>query len=127
MAFWAYRAGRWDEALRRYRELAEQYPENTEYLAALGLLAARRGDRGEALRISEQFRSMRDPQRESGATLTRAKIAALLGDRAQAVTLLQRAIDLGHNWGHGIWLYNDVDLHALRDYPPFQDFMRPKG
>jgi lipopolysaccharide biosynthesis regulator YciM len=38
--------------MRLYEELAEEDPENTDYLAALGRLAARRGDRDQALRIS---------------------------------------------------------------------------
>ena len=48
-----YRAGQWDEALPLYQGLAEDHPENTAYLAALGRLAARRGQRDLALRISD--------------------------------------------------------------------------
>ncbi len=127
MAFWLYQAERWDDALRLHEELAQEYPENTEYLAVLGRLAARRGDRAEALRISEELRSFRHPLWERNHTLERARIAALLGDREEAMTLLQQAMDLGVQWGHGPWWHRDIDFESLHDYPPFQELIRPKG
>ncbi|UCG85547.1 MAG: tetratricopeptide repeat protein, partial [Gemmatimonadota bacterium] len=125
LAFAFYMARRWDDALRLYEELAEENPENTGHRGMLGQLAARRGDRAEALRVSEELRSLED--RGGGYTLTRARIAALLGDHAEAMTLLQQAIDLGVMWGHGSWLLYDIDIQTLSDYPPFQEFLRPKG
>jgi tetratricopeptide (TPR) repeat protein len=122
-----YRAERWDDALRLYEELAEEDPENTRYLAGLGRLAARRGDREAALRISEELRSFRHRLMERDHTLARARIAALLGDREEALTLLQQAIDQGTHFGHGVWLHVDIDFDPLRDYPPFLEFLRPKG
>jgi tetratricopeptide (TPR) repeat protein len=122
-----YESERWEAALPLIRELAEESPENTENLAALGKLAARRGDRAEALRISEELRSDRPSLHESARTLERARIAALLGDRSEAMTLLQRAIDMGVHFGFGVWVHRDMDLEPLHDYPPFQELMRPKG
>jgi tetratricopeptide (TPR) repeat protein/tRNA A-37 threonylcarbamoyl transferase component Bud32 len=128
LAFWLYIARQWDEAQRVYEELAEEYPENSLYLAWLGKLAVRRGDRAEALRISEELRSVERPDVGGSYTLERANLAALLGDREQAMTLLGQAIERGVNWGYGVWLLYSVDLvDSLRDYPPFQEFLRPKG
>jgi TolB-like protein/tetratricopeptide (TPR) repeat protein len=129
-----YRAERWADAQRLYEQLAEEYPETTAsrrccaaapYLAALGKLAARRGDRAEASRISEELRSLRYPPRETlRLTLERARIAALLGDREEAMTLIQ-LFDQGgmYQW----WRHGDIDFESLRDYPPFQELIRPKG
>jgi len=64
---------------------------------------------------------------ERAHTLDRARIAALLGDREEAVTLLRQAIEQGVNWGHGVWVHRDIDLESLHDYPPFQELLRPKG
>jgi tetratricopeptide (TPR) repeat protein len=137
LAWVLYQAERWGDALGLYEELAEEYPEFTAssripccsaapYLAALGKLAARRGDREEAVRISEKLRSLRYPPLETlSHTLERAKIAALLGDREEAMTFI-RAWDqggLGGRW----WLHHDIDFESLRDYPPFRELMRPKG
>ncbi len=33
----------------------------------------------------------------------------------------------GVNWGYGLWLHRDIDFESLRDYPPFQELLRPKG
>ncbi len=43
------------------------------------------------------------------------------------MTLLQQAIDKAANYGFGVWLHRDMDFESLRDYPPFQEFTRPKG
>jgi tetratricopeptide (TPR) repeat protein len=116
-------AARWDDAMRLYEELAEEDPENTDYLAALGRLAARRGDRDQALRISEELRASWD----SDPLLQRARIAALLGDPEQAMTLLQQSFDLGAAWGRWPVLHSDIDFESLRDDSTFQEFLRPKG
>jgi tetratricopeptide (TPR) repeat protein len=123
-----YEGRRWGDALRIYQELAEEHPESPTYLGALGRLAARRGDREAALRISEKLRLSRYPPATTvRAILERAKIAALLGDRDEAVTLAQavayqtEGVPLGYGWRA------DIDLESLHDYPPFQELMRPNG
>ena len=58
-------------------------------------------------------------------TLWRGRIAALLGDREEAMALLLEAHAQGRPFGWS-W-HRDVDLESLRDYPPFQEFLRPKG
>lgn len=126
-AWLLYQAERWDDAGRLIDDLIGEDPGNTAYLAVRGRLAARRGDREEALRISETLRSLEHPHLETSHILERARIAALLGEREQTMTLLQQAIDGGVNWGHGVWLRRDIDLEPLHDYPPFQEFLRPKG
>ena len=65
-------------------------------------------------------------------TLWRAKIAALLGDRERAVSLLRAAIsqglmplDLAQGLGYAMWLHSDIDFESLRSYPQFQSLIRP--
>jgi len=123
-----YRAERRDEALRVYQELAEEFPQNPTYLGRLGKLAARRGDREEALRVSEQLRQSVVVGWGGGrATVQRAGIAALLGDRDQAVTLLRQVLGVTYSYADVYPPHQDVDLEPLYDYPPFQELMRPKG
>jgi tetratricopeptide (TPR) repeat protein len=119
-----YQAERWDDALQLYEELAEEYPHDLTYLGALGRLAARRGEREEALRISEGLRSARYPPIQAMfAMLERAKIAALLGDREEAMTLTRALGQVEHAFIRRL----DIDFESLRDHPPFQELMRPKG
>ncbi len=125
---WAlYQAERWEDAQGLYEELAEEFPENTWYLAWLGKLAARRGDHEEAMRFSEALRSVEFPQREWWHTNSRAAIAAVLGDREEAMTLLQQVVDQIVPGDYWVLLHQDIDFESLHDYPPFQEFIRPKG
>jgi tetratricopeptide (TPR) repeat protein/tRNA A-37 threonylcarbamoyl transferase component Bud32 len=129
LAWTLYRAERWDDALRLYEELAAEYPENSEYLAGLGKLAARRGDREEALRISDELRALSTSSVLSKRVpLWRARIAALLGNRDEAMTLLRQVMDhMTPTDQVACWLHRDIDFESLHDYPQFQELMRPKG
>jgi tetratricopeptide (TPR) repeat protein len=124
-----YQAERWDEALPRIEALARQHPENSVYLGALGLMAARRGDRALASTISERLRSagLSSPTAQPGTTLLRAQIAAVLGEREEAMTLLQQWIDHGASWDYQRFLHLEFDFQSLHDYPPFQELVRLKG
>ena len=55
----------------------------------------------------------------------RARIAAALGDRQQAVALLQRAFAEGRPFDMDV--HQNMDFESLRDYPPFPDLLKPKG
>jgi serine/threonine protein kinase/tetratricopeptide (TPR) repeat protein len=118
-------AERWPEAEALYRQLADEQPENINLQGRLGTLAARRGERGEAERISRWLQEARQPYLLGVNTLWRARIAALLGDREAAVGLLREAFAQGQRYGP--FYHNDPDLEPLRDYPPFRELLRPKG
>ena len=58
----------------------------------------------------------------------------LLEERGQAITLLRVAIsqglmplDLAQGLGYAMLLHRDIDFESMRDYPPFQELLRPKG
>jgi DNA-binding SARP family transcriptional activator len=130
-----YNAERWDDARRLFEELAEEHPDNTRYIwglgfdpyvGHLGLLAARRGDRAEAERISEELRSSGELMNKYNAFF-RSRIAALLGEREKAMTLLQQDFHLIRAPDHYLVVHRNMDFESLQDYPPFQEFMRPKG
>jgi tetratricopeptide (TPR) repeat protein len=124
-----YLARRWDEAEGAYQALAEQSPGNVQIQGALGALAARRGHREEAQRVSLQLENMDWPYLFGVHTFNRALIAAALGERDHAVALLREAYAQGHpNPRNGEWMGREaIDFESLRDYPPFQELMRPKG
>jgi serine/threonine protein kinase/tetratricopeptide (TPR) repeat protein len=120
-----YFAGRWDEAGRIYESLAAEYPENLDYQGCLGTLAARRGDRDEAMRIFEELGNLERPFLFGEHLWGQARIAALLGEKERAVALLREAFSQGLNYG--VYLHRDIDLEPLWDYPPFKELLRPKG
>ena len=55
----------------------------------------------------------------------RAPLAALLGDREQAVTFLRNAFARGLSIT--LALHRQLDFESLRGFPPFDDLMQPKG
>jgi len=93
-------------------------------LGTLGAIAAREGKRAEALRFDDQLKAVSLRYMQGGGTYQRARIHALLGDRETAVDLLQTAMLQGIDFAY---VHADVALDSLRSYPPFVEFMRPKG
>jgi tetratricopeptide (TPR) repeat protein len=130
-----YVAGRWDEARAHFAALARDEPDNVDYAGHLGALAARRGDRQDAERIAAQLEATTTPYLRGRHTRWRAAIAALLGEREQAVALVREA----HAQGYSYYdispvlndispvLHVDIDLESLRSYRPFQELLRPQG
>jgi hypothetical protein len=82
----------------------------------LGNLAARRGDREEALRILEELHR----EKHFGWC---AGIAALLGERERAMELIREACA---NGASPRFMHADMDFESLRGYPAFEAFARPE-
>ena len=120
-----YLLERWDDAKVIAEELAREVPSDPNYLGYLGTLAAQRGERDEALRISEELASLDRPFLLGLNTLWRARVSAVLGEQQQAVSLLRQAHQEGQ-WFH-VAIRDNMDLESLRGYPPFVELMRPKG
>jgi tetratricopeptide (TPR) repeat protein len=130
-----YKLERWGEARVVYQELLAESPAgrvaefpadplSTVALANLGAVAARVGEGERARAIGEQLAGKPRGQLQ---LLARAKIAALLGEREEAVHLLREALQTGA-WGtYMLRRHKDMDLEPLHGYPPFELFMRPRG
>jgi DNA-binding SARP family transcriptional activator/TolB-like protein len=127
-AYWLERAGRPDESRAILEQLVGRDPENWWAWRRLAEIAAKRGDRQKALEIAL---SLQERQASAGArgrmTYYRAIIAAHLGENERATQLIRQAWDQG-------WAFDRLYLHStpylprsLRDYPAFQELMRPEG
>ena len=68
---------------------------------------------------------MEIPYDRGNSTYVRACIAAILGEREEAVSLLRQAHAEGLRFSVNIHI--DFDLDSLRGYAPFEEFTRPKG
>ena len=130
-----YLAGRWEEATTVYGELASDHPDNVAYQGALGALAVRRGDRTRALKIADNLAGLNRPYLFGGHTYQRARIAALLDRKGEAVGLLREAISQGlmdvpgvsNQKGYAVAFHRDMDLELLHGYPPYEELVKPKG
>ncbi len=118
----SYYLGHWDKARAAYQELLARDSASLKAHAALGALAIRLGDQAEARRMDQWLQAHPGSSR---ATQARARLAALRGDRAGAVSLLQRAFDQGLNGR--MFVHIDPDFESLLDYPPYRELIRPKG
>jgi tetratricopeptide (TPR) repeat protein len=124
MARTLYRAERWQESRALFEKLSKEEPDNINFKGYLGTLAARIDNKEKALQISEELKNIDRPYLFGNHTYWRACIASLLGEKQKAVKLLKEAFNQGR--GYGVYLHNDMDLEPLRDYPPFQELIKPK-
>ena len=120
-----YDARRWEEAKSIFEELAKKFSGNIWYQRYVGCIAARQGDRGKALKVSEWLKNLKQPYLFGEHTYYRACIAAILGEKDQAVTLLKDSFLQGYTYG--LYLHRDFDFESLWDYPPFKELLKPKG
>lgn len=117
-------AGQWDEARRQVETLIAAGSSGVEELAWLGIIAARQGDRESAVAVSEQLRGLDQRYLFGQNSIARARIAAALGERDRAVTLIRAAFSEGFRYD--IALHRDIHFEMLRDYAAFLELMRPK-
>ena len=87
-----YLAERWDDADEVFQALPPDSA-HVDVLGYRGTVAARRGDASEARAWADALAGL-DPAR-GRTTLWRARIAALIGERDEAVDLLRRAFAQG--------------------------------
>ena len=118
-------SGLTEEARSVYEKLAAEHPDDVEYRGSLGVLAAARGDRPAAQRISEELRTIERPRLYGKTTYQRARIAAVLGERDKAAQLLGQALTEG--LAFSLYVHRDTAFETVRDYPPFREVVRPKG
>jgi tetratricopeptide (TPR) repeat protein len=124
-----YLAERWEEARRVVEELRVQDPENTTIRAALAAIAARLGDTAPA-RVMGEVLAADTLALRGGLFLAPAgaSLAALRGEREEAVRLLRDAYGAHPRRGEFILvIHRSVAFESLRDFMPFQQFMRPRG
>ncbi len=120
-----YVAGRWVEAKALLDSLRLAGADPIDVQGWQGTLAARLGNAEAARHISDALGFHDRHYLYGRPTLWRARIASVLGEREHAVSLLRQAY--GEGLSFGVWLLYDIDFESLHDYPPFQEFLRPKG
>jgi DNA-binding SARP family transcriptional activator/TolB-like protein len=123
-----YAARQWENARRYYAGALVEHPKNPLLLGRLGATAARMGDRAEALRLAGGLAALSDPYLFGSQTYARARITAALGDRADAVELLQEAWIQGRPLAFDSRdiedVHSDPAFESLREFVPFQALMR---
>ena len=96
------------------------------YLGMRGRVAAAAGDTVGA-RAADSALATRGRGMGGSNTLERAFIAADLGQRDRAVTLLQESFAQGYGFTIRWRLHWLTDTKPLRGYPPFEQLLQPQG
>jgi serine/threonine protein kinase/DNA-binding SARP family transcriptional activator/tetratricopeptide (TPR) repeat protein len=120
-----YLAERFEDARTLFEELATLMPSNLQFQGFLGVLAARRGERDQAIRISESLVGMADRYDFGRDLYWQACVAAQLNELDRAMVLLREAYARGRMFE--IILHTDMDLEPLHGYPPYEEFIKPQG
>jgi len=124
-----YQSERWDEAGTLFKELSAEDPTSVTYRGYAAVSAARRRDTDAALEIDGQLAAVDRPYLLGFHKYWRSRIAAVLGERERAVSLLREALSAGQRQfgGNEYWIHSVIDFESLSDYPPYQELVRPKG
>ena len=118
-----YAAGRYADARAIYKVLLQKSPDNIDYQGYFATISARTGDNAEARRIDAILKNMNRPYIFGRHTYWRARIAALLGQKDDAVILLRDAFGQGVGYQR---VHADIDFESLWDYPPFKELVKSK-
>ena len=103
---------------------ATENPDNMNSKGRLGVLAARLSDRDKAMEILDWLGNLDRKYMRGSNIAWQAAIAANLGEKSRAVTLLQDAFRKG--FVYGIAYHRHPFWEPLWDYPEFKEFIRPK-
>lgn len=121
-----YVAEQWEKTESIFKKLAAGTPDDVELKGILGAIFARKGDRRAGERIMAELNQMDRPYIFGEHTFWQARIAALLGEKEQAIQLLREAFSQGLPYGPFL-LGAMMDLESLRDHPSFKELLSPKG
>ena len=119
-----YWAERWSDADTLLAALIAEEPDNIGYRGVRGVSLAHLGRRDEALEFGAWLAQLDGLFLDGTHTRWRAAIAAALGSREDAVRLLQQAYDEGMELGY--YHHRDPEWESLRDYRPYQEFVRAR-
>jgi tetratricopeptide (TPR) repeat protein len=135
-----YGAEQWARARGLYAGLHAADSLNLDFLGGLGTAEARLGHRAAAEAAAERLASLGQPHPPGQgqdwqpriAVYCRARIAAVLGERDRAVSLLRDAIAKGisctYHFGPGTEVcHREMDFEPLVGYAPFDELIQPKG
>lgn len=116
--------GDWTGLASTGRSLLELDTVAPDARGVLGVGLARLGRVTEARALIDSLGEDRRPYLFGGPALNQARIAAALGQPAEAISYLQRAIAQGREYD--LWIHRDHDFAALRADSGFVGFATPR-
>lgn len=117
-------AGHLSEAHALYEKLAEAYPDSLDFHAALGVIAARTGNREAAMRVDSWLAARSSGYMDAPCELWRARIATRLGERERALAFLR---DVRARQAFSIDLHRIIDWESVHSDADFEQLLSPRG
>lgn len=118
--------GRVDSARLLVTQLTRDEPANVEVRGRSGVLAARRGERAEAMAVDAWLASRPAMLPPGAAQLERARIAAVLGDIDRAMQLIETLPFRAHPVDV-VFFHSDPAFASLRSDARWIRFLKPRG
>lgn len=120
-----YDVGRFDESRAIYTELLDEAPDDLTARAYVGLMAAATGDEAAARDVSDWLADLERPYLFGLNTYLRARIAARLGEPAEAARLVREAMGSGFRYNPD--LHVEPEFQPMRRHPAFRALLSPAG
>ena len=120
-----YEGTHWEKAQDIVLTLAEDRPDDIDLLGLRGALAARTGDAPAARAMVASLRSRTGRYLYGRHLVWAARIASILADSDEAISLLRGAFARGYSYG--VDLHTDMDLMLLSGHARYAELLRPKG
>lgn len=115
----------YENMLDTYERVKQKHGENWEYLAHVGFAYAKMRNMEMVESFLQKYQDLETPYTQGRYKYAQAMIYAGLGNKEEAMRLLQLAFKEGY--GFGLWEYNySYQLASLRGYPSFEEFIKPK-
>lgn len=119
-----YQQGNWLDADSILSALLQEHPQDAVLLGWVGATAAQRGDTARASRLAAELAQLERSYLYGSNTIGRARIAAVLGQRATAIALTRQALAEGEIFGR---IHLLPELVVLRGEPEFDALFRIVG
>ncbi len=123
-----FHAGRWEESRRELEKVGARFNYPVEgdvgMMSYMGRIAAQAGDTVLARNYLEKLKSAPPMFRYRGNSYQRALISAALGEKENAVSLLQQAFSEGMAFEP--YLHREIEFQAMMDYSPLRELLSPK-
>jgi len=122
-----YLAEQYEEALPLYQELAKTQLSNWGLLSRIGIIHSKMNNREAAEDMIQELKTNDKPTRKGRYKYVIARIYAALNEKELAVEYLKQAFVEGFIFIIFDRYDFDPELIPLHGYPPYEEFVRPKG
>jgi len=116
----------YENMLGVYEQIKNKYGETWDYLVHVGFAYAKLGNKEQATIFLKKYQNLETRYSHGQFKYAQAIIYAGLGEQAEAMRLLRLAFKEGYDFNSRRYNYS-YELASLRGYPPFEEFVKPKG